>query len=130
MMQLFRLLAGTAAALVLVQAILAGQWIGGDLAVIVTHGWLGSVTLLLTLLLAGISLVGWRQGLFDLKPLGITSVMVLLMIAQLGLGYAGRTSSAAASMHIPLGVLIFGALLALFVMVLPARLVPVETRTR
>ncbi len=130
MMQFFRLLAGAAATLVLAQAVLAGQWIGGDLSIIVTHGWLGSVTLLLTVLLAGLSFLGWRQGLFDVKPLGITTAVVLLVVAQLGLGYAGRFSAVAASMHIPLGVLIFGALLALFVMVLPMRLVPANARSR
>lgn len=121
MLQLYRALAGITAALVLIQAMLAGQWIGGNLAIIVTHGWLGSGTLLLTLLLAGLSLLGWRQGLFDGRPLAVTGGIVLLLIAQLGLGYAGRESAAAASLHIPLGVLIFGSLLTLFVLVLPVR---------
>lgn len=121
MLQFYRVIAGITAALVLIQAMLAGQWIGGNLAVIVTHGWLGNGTFLLTLLLTGMSFLGWRQGLFDARPLAITGVIGLLLVAQLGLGYAGRSSAVAASLHIPLGVLIFGALLTLFVLVLPVR---------
>lgn len=130
MMQLYRALAGLAALLVLIQAVLAGQWIGGDLSVIVTHGWLGSGTLLLVGLLAVMSFIGMRQGLFDAKPLAISVVLLVLVVAQLGLGYAGRSSNGAASMHVPLGVLIFGSLLALFVSVLPLRLAPAEARNR
>jgi hypothetical protein len=130
MMQLYRALAGVAALLVLVQAVLAGQWVGGDLSIIVTHGWLGSGTLLLVGLLVVMSFLGMRQGLFDAKPLAISLVLIVLVLAQLGLGYAGRNSDGAASMHIPLGVLIFGALLALFVSVLPMRLAPADARTR
>lgn len=130
MMQLFRTLAGLTAALVLVQAILAGQWIGGDLAIIVTHGWLGSGTLLLSVLLAGMSLLGTRQGWLDAKALAYSAVLVVLVVAQLGLGYAGRNSSTMASMHVPLGVLIFGLALALFVSALPLRLAPADARTR
>ncbi len=130
MMQLFRLLAGITAVLVLVQAVLAGQWIGGDLAIIVTHGWLGSGTLLLALLMTGISLAGGRQGWHDGRAVGLSAALVVLVVAQLGLGYAGRASAVAASMHIPLGVLIFGLALVLFVSSLPLRLSPADARSR
>lgn len=130
MLQFYRALAGVTAALVLIQAMLAGQWIGGNLAIITTHGWLGSGTFLLTLLLIGLSLLGWRRGLFDARPLAVTSVIGLLVIAQLGLGYAGRESATAAALHVPLGVLIFGSLLALFVLVLPVRLALADARSR
>jgi hypothetical protein len=130
MMQVYRTVAGLAALLVLVQAILAGQWIGGDLSIIVTHGWLGSGTLLLVGLLFIMSFLGMRQGLFDAKPLTISLILGVLVVAQLGLGYAGRNSAVAASMHVPLGVLIFGSLLALFVSTLPMRLAPANARSR
>lgn len=130
MMQLFRALAGLAALLVLIQAVLAGQWIGGNLSIIVTHGWLGSGTLILVALLGIMSFLGMRQGLLDARPLAISAVLIVLVVAQLGLGYAGRTSTGAAAMHVPLGVLIFGSLLALFVSVLPMRLAPANARTR
>lgn len=130
MMQMYRALTGLAALLVLVQAMLAGQWIGGDLSIIVTHGWLGSGTLLLVALLGVMSFLGMRQGIFDAKPLTVSAVLVVLVVAQLGLGYAGRSSGVAASLHVPLGVLIFGTLLALFVAALPMRLAPADARTR
>jgi hypothetical protein len=130
MTQLFRWLSGIAAALVLIQAVLAGQWLGGNAAIIETHGWLGSGTFLLVILLAGASFMGWRQGAFDLKPFGVSAVMLLLVVAQLGLGYAGRSSAVAASLHLPLGVLIFGALVTLFALMLPGRLAPATARVR
>ncbi len=130
MTQLVRWLAGLAAALVLIQAALAGQWLAGNAAMIETHGWIGSGTFLLTILLAGVSLLGWRQGRFGLKPFVVSVAMVLLVIAQLGLGYAGRSSAAAVSMHLPLGVLIFGALLAIFALMMPARLAAAPARVR
>jgi hypothetical protein len=130
MTQLVRWLAGLAAALVLVQAALAGQWLAGNAAIIETHGWLGNGTFLLTILLAGVSLLGWRQGRFDLKPFVVSVVMVLLIAAQLGLGYVGRSSAAAASIHLPLGVLIFGALLALLALMMPTRLATAPARAR
>ncbi|MDQ3693720.1 MAG: hypothetical protein M3464_08835 [Chloroflexota bacterium] len=130
MMQTFRLLAGITAVLVLVQAVLAGQWIGGDLAIIVTHGWLGSGTLLLALLMTGISLAGGRQGWLDGRAVGLSATLVVLVVAQLGLGYAGRSSAVAASLHIPLGVLIFGLAMVLLVSALPLRLSPADARTR
>lgn len=130
MMQLFRTLTGIAAALVLVQAVLAGQWLGGNLSMIEVHGWLGSGTFVLTILLAGVSALGWRQGVLDVKPFAVSAGLVLLLIAQLGLGYAGRTSAVAASLHLPLGVLIFGALLTLFTLTMPVRLAPASARVR
>jgi hypothetical protein len=38
---------------------------------------------------------------------------VLLVIGQLGLGYSGRESATALSLHIPNGVLIFGLSIAI-----------------
>jgi hypothetical protein len=38
---------------------------------------------------------------------------VLLVVAQLGLGYSGRESATAMSFHIPNGVLIFGLSVAI-----------------
>lgn len=130
MMQTFRLLTGIIAVLVLVQAILAGQWIGGDLAVIVTHGWLGSGTFLLSIVLTAICVAGWRQGWLDRGAAGLSAALVVLVVGQLGLGYAGRSSAVAASLHVPLGVLIFGVVLVLFVSSLPLRLSPAAARPR
>ncbi len=130
MMQVYRTVAGLAALLVLVQAILAGQGIYSDPSLIGAHGWLGSGTLLLVGLLFIMSFLGMRQGVFDARPLVISLVLGVLVVAQLGLGYAGRESNGAASMHVPLGVLIFGSLLALFVSTLPMRLAPANARSR
>lgn len=115
----FRVLAVLVAALILVQAALAGQWLfQGQTGAISIHGWLGNTSFLGAILLVILAVVGIRQsgGAWGRAELVLGIVLVLLMTAQLGLGYSGRASAAAASLHIPNGVLltmVTAALLAL-----------------
>ena len=94
--------------LVLVQAALAGQFLfsGGSIAV---HGYIanGSFAVGLVLLVLTI-LARLPRGV-----LALVAVLVVVLFAQVGLGYAGRTSGTAASLHVPLGVLTFGVSTAL-----------------
>ena len=47
-------------------------------------------------------------------PEGVVGAdLVVLVVAQLGLGYSGRDSAGAAALHVPNGVLIFGITTAL-----------------
>jgi len=113
----FRILAVVTAALILVQAFLAGQWwFLNQAGLISVHGWLGNVSFLTAILLALLALVEMRRSGWGRAELVLSVVLVLLMTAQLGLGYSGRRSAAAAALHIPNGVLltmVIAALLAL-----------------
>jgi hypothetical protein len=90
----------------------------GQTGAISIHGWLGNTSFLGAILLVILAVVGIRQsgGAWGRAELVLGIVLVLLMTAQLGLGYSGRASAAAASLHIPNGVLltmVTAALLAL-----------------
>jgi hypothetical protein len=92
-------------ALVLIQAILAGRGWFKDFDLIKTHGRIGDGLFLIVIvqLVLAYLVFGPRNTL----TIGFAVVM-LLTLAQLGLGYSGRDSSTAASLHVPNGVLIFG----------------------
>jgi hypothetical protein len=124
-----RWLAGITAALVLVQAALIGQALFlGDAAKQELHGWVGNLSLLGAVGMAGCATVAVRRGEPRGPALWLSVLVVLLMVAQLGLGYVGRRGGMPAAIHIPNGVLIVGLLSAvLTVALLPA---PAATRSR
>lgn len=87
----------------LVQAVVAGQAIFGSWEIEV-HGWLGNASFLAGLLLVVLAVRG-RAG----RVLVVLAVaLAVALFVQTGLGYAGRTALVAASLHVPLGVAIFG----------------------
>jgi len=93
----------TLAVLVLLQAVVAGQAIFGSWEIEV-HGWLGNASFVAGLALVVVA-VRRRAG----RMLVVLAVaMAVALFIQTGLGYAGRTALAAASWHVPLGVVIFG----------------------
>src|ERR687893_669270 len=80
-----RWLSGITMALVLIQAVLIGQGLFlGDPSRTTLHGWIGNSVL-----------------------------VVVLTVAQIGLGYSGRGGGVPAALHIPNGVLIATLLAAL-----------------
>jgi len=89
--------------LVLVQAAIAGQHLfeGASISV---HGILGNVTFALTAVGVGLALVRRCDGLV----FAVAVALLALTFAQVGLGYVGRETTAAAAWHIPNGVAIFG----------------------
>lgn len=98
-----------AALLVLGQAVLVGQGLyGGDLGLIGVHGWVGNASFVVVIGLVGLAVVGRRGGDLGTADLALSGLLLLLMVAQMGLGYSGRQSALAAAWHIPNGVLIFG----------------------
>ena len=109
-----RWIAGITAALVLVQALLIGQalYVNG-MTTVALHGWLGTGSFAAAIILAVLSLVAVRRKEVSRLTLGLGLMIVLLMVAQLGLGYVGRRNGQAAALHIPNGVLITGLLSAL-----------------
>lgn len=99
--------------IVLAQAVIAGRsnrlfgsW---DIGL---HGVLGNIAFAASAaLLAAVSVAALRGGTDprpDRQQLFAAIALVLVLSAQLGLGYAGRESLDAAAWHIPSGVLAFG----------------------
>lgn len=94
-------------ALVLVQAVIAGQSLFGGWTIDV-HGWLGNASFVLGVLLVALAVRSRLGPALTLLAAGL----VIAMFVQTGLGYAGRTSLVAASWHVPLGVTVFGLAVA------------------
>lgn len=91
------------AVLVLVQAMLAGHSLFGEWSITV-HGAVGNATYGLALL----AVIAASAGRAGRHATGLAVVLLVVLTAQMGLGYAGRESSAAAAWHVPLGVFAFG----------------------
>ena len=91
------------AALVLLQAVVAGQATFGDWEIEV-HGWLGNGSFALGIALVGLTVAARAAR----RAVATAAALTVAMFVQVGLGYAGRTEPGAASWHIPLGVAIFG----------------------
>ncbi|VAW05990.1 hypothetical protein MNBD_ACTINO02-1053 [hydrothermal vent metagenome] len=88
---------------VLAQAMLAGRHIAFDSS-ITLHGIIGNGVFTLQAVLAGLLIL--RRTSTSLKV--IAGFFVVLLVMQTGLGYVARSVDAAAAMHIPLGVALFG----------------------
>lgn len=101
----FQAAAGLVSLLVFVQAILAGQFITGGQNLIEIHEMVGNFIFMLAavqLILAYLTRDFWRYKMV------IWSVVILaLVVAQIGLGYVGRTELDARAIHIPVGVFLF-----------------------
>ena len=89
--------------IVLVQAVLAGQWLFEANDVIGVHGMLGNLTFVLALAGLVLTLVLRKD---DGLAFGLAVALAAMTFAQIGLGYVGRDTAAAAAWHIPLGVAI------------------------
>jgi hypothetical protein len=111
-----RWLSGITMVLVLIQAVLIGQGLFlGDPSRTALHGWIGNITFLGALVLAGLTIMGVRRGELSRPALGLSVLVTLLTVAQIGLGYSGRGGGMPAALHIPNGVLIAALLAALLV---------------
>jgi hypothetical protein len=118
---LYRLTTAVFALIVLVQALLAGQGLFIDIGLIRTHGFVGNLTFIVVVVLSGLA-VATRQLRTGID-LGLVAVALVLVVAQIGLGYAGRESASAASWHVPNGVLIFGSSVAILTRAFAPRVV-------
>ena len=111
-----RWLAGITLALVLIQAVLIGQGLFlGDPSRTTLHGWIGNVTFIAAIVLAGLSVISVRRGDLSRPAIGLSVLVAVLTVAQIGLGYSGRGGGMPAALHIPNGVLIATLLAALLV---------------
>ena len=101
----FQIVAGLIALLILVQATLAGQFEhnGADLKGV--HAMMGNILFMLAIVqlaLAWLTRDAWRYKLVIWAAL-----VLLLIVAQIGLGYGGRENLDSAAIHIPVGVFLF-----------------------
>lgn len=110
----YRIVALITLALVLVQAALAGRGVYIDSDWFDVHEVVANVISVVAIVQV---LLVFRAGFTSMLHLPRwTSLLVVLIVAQTGLGYVGRDEPDAAAIHIPMGVLIFG--LAMLVTVL------------
>ena len=100
---LYPALAVATAALVFVQAVMAGRALFGSWS-ITAHGVAGNVAFGLALGLVAAAVLG-RVGRHAIV---VSAILVAVLTTQIGLGYAGRDSIEAAAWHVPNGVLAFG----------------------
>lgn len=120
-----RIGAATLVVLVAVQAVIAGQHLFGGWGIGV-HAAFGNASFSIAILIAAVAI--FRLDSRSLSIVGV--VMVLLLSAQIGLGYSARDSEAAAALHIPLGVAVFGALTYQLMAAWPALVIRAATRDR
>lgn len=99
-------LAVLVALLVLAQAALAGRFLFVDHDAVNIHQIIANILPLLVF--ADVALVLRSRTEWSKQTIFMTPSLAILVIAQIGLGYAGRDSANAAAIHVPLGVLIFG----------------------
>lgn len=100
--------------LVLLQAALIGQALYlGEMSLLSLHGWMGSGSFLLALVLTGTAFLAAQRGELPRSVIVHGVIVVVLMVAQLGLGYMGRRGGWPAAVHIPNGVVIAALLSAL-----------------
>jgi hypothetical protein len=93
---------------VLLQAVLAGRGWFIDYDLIEVHGLIGNLTFLLAMLLVVGAWLGRQSGVMTNTELIMSIALLALVAAQLGLGYSGRDSQTAASLHVPNGILVTG----------------------
>lgn len=101
----FRLAAGALAGLVLVQAALAGQFLTTNADALTAHRLVGEG---LGLVALAVVACGFRLRSSFPALWWLALGLATLVLAQTGLGFAGRGSSWAAALHVPLGVFTFG----------------------
>jgi hypothetical protein len=104
----YRWLALVTAVLVLLQAILAGQWLGGHTKYIDYHEMLANLLVILVIVQLIVTVVVGIPGDLGKRLLVMNVLLVACTVIQVGLGYSGRTNLDSRAWHIPLGVFIFG----------------------
>ena len=95
--------------LVLVQAGLAGQFLYKDSGLVIVHRVVAEFLPLLSLALLVLSWAQIKDGVaLPREELGVSLAVFVLVVAQTGLVFIGRSQPGIAAIHIPLGVLNFG----------------------
>ncbi len=107
----YRWLASLFAALVVVQAFLGSQgFFKAEEGLITGHEMLANAMFLMIVVQTVLSWMLYSRKVIGAREVGFNAVLVVLTIAQIGLGYSTRGDSFATtvSLHIPTGVLLMG----------------------
>jgi hypothetical protein len=88
---------------VLIQAVLAGQILSGDSGALLVHGIVAQVVVVLSLVQVVLALIAWRRKSASGRLAVVCAVVLVAVVAQLVAG-----ASATLTVHIPLGVALFG----------------------
>ncbi|WP_283135099.1 hypothetical protein [Rhizohabitans arisaemae] len=107
-----RVLAMAVTLLALVQPVLAGLFVTGDVGMLDLHGMIASFLVVLAFLQIIASILAWRPGRGPAWPVSVSIGIFVVIELQAALGYAR-----AIALHIPVGVLLFGLLVALLIAV-------------
>lgn len=107
--RVLRLVAGISAALVLLQAVLAGQMLGSGANVTPIHEWGGHILFALSIVLTVAAIVAWRRQQVPAWVAVVAPLTFVLITAQIFAGYARLLD-----LHVPLGVALFGITLVLW----------------
>jgi hypothetical protein len=102
--------------LVLIQAVLAGQFLYAEATLVDIHRVIAEALPLVAVALC-VALWPGRAEEDGRTLFGVAVGVTALMVVQTGLGFVGRTSTGGAAIHVPLGVLLFGAAVYLVMMV-------------
>ncbi len=98
-------------ALVVITALVIGQgFFGGTPNLIVGHGHLGNLIFVLAAAQLMLAFLAYQKGTVGRNHLLLNGLLIVLLFAQIGLGYSGSRSGAAGALvwHLPLGVLVMG----------------------
>jgi len=94
---------------IIVMAALVGQGIwNGERGLITGHGHLGNGIFALAAIQFVIAVLLYQKKQISAMHMVITFALVVLLLAQAGLGYSGRANSSLIAWHLPNGVLLMG----------------------
>ena len=100
------------ALIVLVLAVLGGQYFTGNTGLITGHGHLANLLFLLVVAQTALAFLLGAPGRLGRSLIALGALTTLITSAQIGLGYAGRSNYDLVAIHVPNGVLIFGLAVA------------------
>ena len=106
-------LAILAGVLMVFQAFLAGRGLFLDRDLIEIHGYLGEFTFLVGVAIVISAWLGKQSGRYGQTELILAVTNLLLIVAQLGLGYGTRDNLAIVAWHLANAVLVSGTIAAL-----------------
>jgi hypothetical protein len=72
------------------------------------HEMVANLVFLVAVVLGGLAVALGVPAVWKPRFLGLHALLVILVVAQIGLGYSGEDSGEALAWHVPNGVLIFG----------------------
>lgn len=98
-------------ALIVITALVIGQgFFGGTPSLIIGHGHLGNLIFMLAAVQLALAFFAYQKGAVGRNHLLLSGFLIVLLFAQIGLGYSGSRSGAtdALAWHLPVGVLAMG----------------------